>query len=534
MLVQDFLTHTADRLGGKVALVTGAGRWTYGEIRERVHRLAHRLRDAGVERGDRVVIALPAGLEAVVAIFAALEAGGVFVVLPPSIRRERFLYVLRDCTPAALLAVPRLPDGTRTAEAAREIPGLRLVALAGNGPGRRGAVRLADLLATGRTDRPPRRNIDLDLACLVYTSGSTGWPKGVMCDHSNVVFASGAIIKYLGNVEDDVVLNVLPLSFDYGLYQVLMTFRFGGTLVLERSFAYPVKLLERIEEERVTGLPVVPTMLALLLRQDFSRYDLSSLRWVTNTGAALPPEHVRELRRRLPRVRVFPMYGLTETKRTLWMDPERALEKPGSVGRPIPGTETWLVDEEGRRVDPPGTGQLVVRGRHVMRGYWNDPEATAKRFRPGPLPGERVCYTGDLFRVDEEGDHWFLGRMDEIFKSRGEKVAPSEVERVLVAAPGVHEAAVTGVPDPLLGHRVVAFIVPSGESVDLKAIRHHCRRHLEERMLPAEIRVVRDLPRLENGKLDRGRLAALAGEGPAGRPGHRARETGDGPRELAG
>ena len=256
---------------------------------------------------------------------------------------------------------------------------------------------------------------------------------------------------------------MLPFSFDYGLYQLLMAFKFGGTLVLERSFAYPAAVLKRIEEEQVTGFPGVPTLFAMLLQMDLSRFDLSSLRYLTNTAAALPVEHIQRLRDAFPWARLYSMYGLTECKRTLYLPPEELDRRPGSVGIAIPGTEVWIEDEDGDRLGPGEIGELVVRGSHVMQGYWNNPEATAQWYRPGRYPAERLLYTGDLFKMDEEGFLYFVARKDDIIKSRGEKVAPKEVESVLYQLPGVVEAAVIGVPDPLLGEAVKAFVVCSAD-----------------------------------------------------------------------
>jgi long-chain acyl-CoA synthetase len=256
-----------------------------------------------------------------------------------------------------------------------------------------------------------------------------------------------------------------------------------------------------VEEERVTGFPGVPTVYAVLLQMDLSAYDLSSIRYLTNTAAALPPSHILRLREKFPWARLYSMYGLTETKRTLYLPPEELERRPGSVGIAIPGTEVWLVDEEGRRLGPGDTGELVVRGRHVMRGYWNAPEATAERFRPGPLPGERICYTGDLFRMDEDGFLYFVARKDDIIKSRGEKVAPKEVENVLYELPGVVEAAVIGVPDELLGQAIKAFLVVKGELLSEAQVLAHCKAHLEDFMVPRYVEFVAELPKTSSGKI---------------------------------
>ncbi|HIQ01481.1 MAG TPA: AMP-dependent synthetase, partial [Anaerolineales bacterium] len=354
---------------------------------------------------------------------------------------------------------------------------------------------------------PSCPSIDIDLACLIYTSGTTGEPKGVMSTHANMAFAASSIIQYLENRPDDIVINVLPLSFDYGLYQLLMAFNFGGTLVLEQSFAYPAAVLRRIEEERVTGLPGVPTIFAMLLQMDLSRFDLSSLRYLTNTAAALPVEHIQRLREAFPQARLYSMYGLTECKRTLYLPPEELDRRPGSVGIPIPGTEVWIEDEAGNWLGPGEVGELVVRGSHVMQGYWGDPEETAKRYRPGRYPAERLLYTGDLFRMDEEGFLYFVARKDDIIKSRGEKVAPKEVESVLYRLPGVAEAAVIGVPDELLGQAIKAFIVCSdGHQLTEQDVLRHCRQHLEDFMLPRYVEFRPSLPKSPSGKIQKSAL----------------------------
>jgi acyl-CoA synthetase (AMP-forming)/AMP-acid ligase II len=302
-------------------------------------------------------------------------------------------------------------------------------------------------------------------------------------------------------VPDDIVINVLPLSFDYGLYQLLMVFKFGGRLVLEKSFVYPAPILQKMVEERVTGFPGVPTMYAILLQMDISAYDLSALRYVTNTGAALPPAHIQTIRETFPWVQIYSMYGVTETKRTLYLPPEEIDRRPGSVGIAIPNTEVWIEDEAGNRLGAGEIGELVARGSHVMYGYWENPEATACSFRPGPFPGEQVFHTGDLFKMDEDGFLYFVGRVDDVFKCRGQKVAPKEVENVLYGIPGVVEAAVIGVPDPVLGYAPKAFVVIDGVEVSEVDVRRHCRAHLEDHTLPKHIEFRDELPKTTSGKI---------------------------------
>jgi long-chain acyl-CoA synthetase len=501
MLVHEFLTSTARRLPRKAALVCDKRRVTFAELDEMTNRLANALVDQGVRRGDRVAIHLPNSIEAVVGIFATLKAGGTFVVINASTKRDKLRRILDHCRAKALLMEAR-KGAEDPADLLGEVPSLTLCVLCGPSKPPVGAhVRGFDEVLSSASATPlPLLNIDLDLACLIYTSGTTGEPKAVMCDHSNVEFASTSVMDYLDWREGDVVLGMLPLSASYGLYQPLMSIRSGGTVVLERSFLYPALILQRIEEERITALPGVPMVFATLLAMDRSAFDLSSLRYMTNAAAALAPSHIRELQTAFPDVLFYSMYGQTETKRTFYLPPDQLASRADSVGIPIPGTEAWIEDEAGRRLGPGETGELVVRGRHVMRGYWESPEATAERFRPGTVPGERFCYTGDLFRTDEEGYFYFVSRMDDIIKCRGEKVAPKEVEDVLHMIPGV-TAAVVGVPDPIAGQVVKAFIASPGDSLTEAQVIAHCRRYLEDFKVPKYVEFRSELPMTLSGKV---------------------------------
>ena len=505
-LLHDYLIESARRLPTKVALVCGEQRLTYGEIDARSNQLARGLRRRGVGRGERVVVFADNGPEAVVAFWAALKADAVVSVVNPQTKADKLAYLLNDCRARAL--VTEAPLARVFLEAARRSP-LESVIVAGSpddGLLRQlpGGAAWGSVLEAEPADQPPaRRGIDLDLAAIVYTSGSTGDPKGVMLTHRNMLTASRSIAEYLEIVEDEVILGVLPLAFDYGLYQMIMAFRVGARLVLERSFAYPAQVLNAVVEEGVTGFPGVPTVFAILAEmKDLSQYDFSRVRYVTNTAAALFPKHIRALQRLFPRARIYSMYGLTECKRCTYLPPGMIDQKPGSVGIAIPNTELWLVDENDRRLGPGQVGQLVIRGATVMSGYWEKPEATAEKLRPGPLPGERVLYTGDLCRLDEDGYLYFVGRMDDIIKSRGEKVAPKEVEKAISDVEGVKEVAVIGVPDDLLGQAVKAFVVlEEGAALTEKDLMRECQKRLEAFMVPKHIELRRELPKTGSGKI---------------------------------
>lgn len=503
-LLHDYLEASAARLPGKVALVCRERRATYAELDGAANALAHELVRRGVLPGDRVLVFADNGPEAVVAFWAALKANAVVSPVNPLTKEAKLDYLLNDCRAKALVTNAHLAPAF--AGPAARSPHLKVVVCAGDAaklPPLEGLVPFDSALATGPRDAPPpRRRIDVDLAALLYTSGSTGEPKGVMLTHRNMLAASASIAAYLENVEDDVFLGALPLAFDYGLYQLVLAFMVGARLVLERSFAYPAEIMQAVVAEGVTAFPGVPTIFSLLEGLKAGAHDLSRVRYVTNTAAALHPRHVDAIQRLFPNAKLFSMYGLTECKRCTYLPPADLRRKPGSVGVAIPNTELWLVDEHDRRVGPGVVGQLVIRGATVMQGYWEKPEATAERLRPGPVPGEQVLYTGDLCRLDDDGYLYFVGRMDDIIKSRGEKVAPKEVEQALLDVPGVVECAVIGVPDDVLGQAVKAFVVLApGSTLTARELQRECHKRLEPFLVPKVVELVLDLPRTATGKI---------------------------------
>jgi long-chain acyl-CoA synthetase len=508
MLVHEFLEASADLRPDKVALICGPRRLTYAQLDRSANRLAHALLDNGVRRDDRVAVFLEPSVEAVVSVFGALKAGATFVVINPLVKPKKLAYILGDCGAAALVANSAThPREARAAGACSSIR--RFIDVNpdskehGSGAtGRRLAYR--DIMKRQADSRPASGSIDIDLASLIYTSGSTGFPKGVMMTHLNMDAASRSIIQYLENTPDDIILNVLPLSFDYGLYQVLMAFRFGGTLIQERSFLYPYQALRIIKQEGVTGFPIVPSMaVSLLSLRNIESYKLPSLRYFTSTAQAFPAGLIRRLRQLFPRVCIFSMYGLTECKRVSYLPPEEIDRRPGSVGKAMPNTEAYIIDRRGQKVEKAGeVGELVVRGAHIMKGYWNIPEETRRVLKPGPVPGEKVLHTGDLFQMDKDGFLYFVSRKDEMIKVSGALVSPREVENVLSGIPGVREAAVVGVGDPLTGEAVKAVVVlEGGATLGEEDIRRHCGRVLENYMVPKVVEFWTKIPKSAHGKV---------------------------------
>ncbi|MCU0696080.1 MAG: AMP-binding protein [Myxococcaceae bacterium] len=524
-LLHDFLEASAARLPDKIALVCKGARVTYGELDRQANALAHALVAAGVERGDRVVIFADNTVETVVSFWGVMKANAIVSIVNPLTKADKLTYYLNDCRAKVLITDMHL--ASVFVESAPKAPHLVRTIVSGAFDGSKlGAVThpvsWAETLATGgalaergahsahvKGGPPGRRCLDLDLAAIIYTSGSTGDPKGVMLTHRNMLTAGTSISTYLEMKEHDVVLGVLPLAFDYGLYQLIMTFRVGGRLVLERSFAFPAQVLKVMADEKVTGFPGVPTIYAVLAEmKQLKDFDLSSIAFVTNTAAALPVKHITMLRELFPRARIYSMYGLTECKRCTYLPPQDIDRKPTSVGLAIPDTELWIVDEQGQKVGPNVVGQLVIRGATVMKGYWEKPEATAEKLKPGPVPGEYVLYTGDLCRLDDEGYLYFVGRSDDIIKSRGEKVAPKEVEAAITNIPGVKEVAVVGVPDEILGQAVKAFVVlEQGVTMTEKDIMKECQKRLENFMVPRHVAFLDELPKTTTGKIKKTGLA---------------------------
>lgn len=502
-LVHDFLEASATAYPNKTALIVRDQRLTYAEVEAQVNALSWGLIENGVKRGDRVVIWYGNTLETCLSIFAALKAGAAFVVINPMTKRDKFLELVNDCEPSAIVT-----DARRVKQIENDVwdlvPNTRVIVV-GSVPGDNSRlVSLPDLIASQPTTPPQVRAIDRDLAALIYTSGSTGLPKGVMSAHYNMVAAASSITQYLENVPDDIIINVLPLAFDYGLYQLLMTFLIGGTLVLESSFAFPVEILNLMRRERVTGFPGVPSMFSMMLQLESKHLELPDLRYVTNTGAALPVSHIQQMRQLFGKdVRVYSMYGQTECKRTLYLPPEELDRRPGSVGVPIPNEEVFVLDENGSEVAPGEVGELYVRGANVMLGYWQRPEATARTYLPGPLPGERILRSFDLFRRDEEGFLYFVSRTDDIIKSRGQKVSPKEIETTIYQIEGVAEVAIIGVEHEVWGEAIQAHVVlKDGKDISEEMIMRHCRGHLEDFMIPQSIVFHSELPKNASGKIN--------------------------------
>lgn len=513
-LLHEILSQSAMRRSDHTAVVVEGKRYTYAELIQSALRLASALQQRGLNRGDRVAIYMDNTWSCVISVFGVLMAGGVFFVINPQTKSEKLEFILKDSDACILLTDGHL--ATVFLPILANVTTLKAVISSGVLPADQADYspqieEFTEVLRAHTLDPGPAPVIPLDLAALIYTSGSTGNPKGVMQTHQAMLFTVGSLIEYLRLSEEHRILNVLPMAFDYGIYQLFMAVALGATLVLERSFTYPAQILNRVEEQAVTVFPGVPTIFSMLLSAH-ARKPLcyQSVQRVTNTAAALPSSFHGKLREIFPNALIYKMYGLTECKRVSYLEPELLDTKPDSVGRAIPGTEIYLLSPDGLPVKSNENGILYVRGPHVMAGYWNRREQSEHMLKSGRLPGERVLCTHDWFKMDDEGYLYFVGRSDDIIKTRGEKVSPVEVENVLHGIDGILEAAVVGVPDPLLGQAIRAYVVlDDGKELTDREIMKQCLVHLENFMVPKDVVILKELPKTATGKISKKGLGEL-------------------------
>jgi amino acid adenylation domain-containing protein len=481
-LVHHLLDRAARHHPRRTALRRDGTVWTYAELCRRSRQYAAWLHGRGVGRGDRVLIAAPHAAQTVAMLFAVSRLGAIYVIVGDEVPHRRLAELAADCEPR--LVVDGSGDGRARCLAPRADV-ISLFALSG------------DLSMRGWRGDPADRPVPADPVSLIYTSGSTARPKAVVSTHGQVTFAARAIQSRLAYTPDDVVLCCLPLSFDYGLYQVFLACLGGSELVLGDESAAGPALLGTLREHAVTVLPAVPSLVTGLAMLLGSRPGAPlRLRMVTSSGAALGRDVPHRLRALVPGLGVVLMFGLTECKRVTIMEPNGDLARPGSAGTPLPGTEIFVVGEDGRRLPPGELGELVVRGPHVMAGYWRAPELTAARFRTDES-GERLLYTGDLCRIDANGYLYFAGRTDDLYKQRGFRVSAAEVEAAALDILGVERAALL-VP----GAERPAVLLVSG-AVTAAGVLAELALRIERYKLPAVCIVREELPLGPTGKVDK-------------------------------
>jgi acyl-CoA ligase (AMP-forming) (exosortase A-associated) len=510
-LIHEFIFASAREVPERQALSYQGVGLNYGALAQMVQQAAHAWLAHGLASGDRLAVFLEKREETVAAMFGAAAAGGVFVPVNPVLKPDQVAYILADCNVRILVTSRerlKLLAGALTA-----CPDLRTIIVIGSMEGLEPieGVQLHSWRESMNSAPPrhPHARIDGDMAAILYTSGSTGKPKGVILSHRNLVAGAESVSSYLGNTPEDRILCVLPLSFDYGLSQLTTAFAVGACAVLLNHLLLR-DVLDAVDRDRITGLAGVPPLWIQLA--DLSWHHARRLRYITNSGGVMPQHVVKSLRRALPHVQIYLMYGLTEAFRSTYLAPEQLDVRPESIGKAIPNAEIMVLRQDGSPCGANEPGELVHRGALVSLGYWNDVARTAERFRPLPalasglpLP-ELAVWSGDTVRSDEDGYLYFIGRNDEMIKTSGYRVSPAEVEEVAYASGLATEVAAFGVPHAVLGQAIV--LVAVGAALDGEALLAACKQALPAYMVPSRVDMrAQPLPRNPNGKIDRKALA---------------------------
>lgn len=514
-LLGEALLFSAKKYPSKTAIIAKGKEYPYSLLKDSAEKLAWHLVSAGIKKGDRVAICMENSWQCAVSIYGTTLAGAVFLAINPQTKADKLHYILNDCGAKILISTSMLKH--ELSSALEDVLAIQEVIITGDEHQlivANSIFRLVNfeniISGDGSISKLPNI-IPNDLAALIYTSGSTGFPKGVMMTHQSMVFTSWSLIEYLRLSEEDRIMLLLPLAFDYGLYQLLMAITIGGTLIVEQSFIFTASIYRDIEKYKPTVFPGVPTIYAMMIASNKENpLAFDCIQKVTNTAASLPAEFIPDLKRIFPNALIFKMYGLTECKRVCYLEPELVDLKPTSVGKAIPGTEVFLLSVEDKPVPPGESGILHIRGPHVMLGYWNKEELSREMLRTGNLPGERILCSNDLFKMDEEGFLYFQGRTDDIIKTRGEKVSPIEIENVIYKINGVKEVAVIGIPDVIMGESIVAHVtVHDHTQLTEKEIQQECMSKLEVFMVPQKIMFLNEMPKSPNGKIDKKELKKI-------------------------
>jgi long-chain acyl-CoA synthetase len=513
-LLGEALLISAKRNPLKTAIIAKGKEYSYAELKENSEKLAAHLVSIGIKKGDRVAIYMSNSWQSIVSIYGATLSGAVFLVINPQTKANKLQYILSDCGAKALISEYNYRNELLKALEDNKVIDEVIIVGETEYFNRLSNLKFEsfDSIISGNSvSKNFPRIIPNDLAALIYTSGSTGFPKGVMITHQSMVFTSWSLIEYLRLDEDERIILLLPLAFDYGLYQLLMTITIGGSLIVEQSFIFPASIYAQIEKYKPTVFPGVPTIYAMMIahhRKNGLLFDC--IKKITNTAAALPEETIPDLKKIFPNALIFKMYGLTECKRVCYLEPELVDSKPGSVGKAIPGTEVFLLSPEGKPVPQGEPGILHIRGPHVMAGYWNKEELSKEMLKPGKIPGERILCSSDWFKMDEDGLLYFLGRTDDIIKTRGEKVSPIEIENIIYKIKDVKEVAVIGIPDEIMGESIIAFITTHDlAKLNEKDIQTECMANLEIFMVPQRIVFLKEMPKSSNGKIDKSELKKM-------------------------
>lgn len=499
-LVHQYLLRSAERFPSKEALVYAGGRVTYAELRSRARSLSAWLIERGLAPGDRVAILTDDPRDYIATYFGALMAGATVVGLNTQTSSRMLASQIGRCQPAVLVAHGKFRSVIAATETVRSVATIAVAGGRRDGPLRGSWVDLRPVFEAGRDgtasdgeDRAPS-----SIAQIIFTSGTTADPHGVMLRHSNLVANTESIVHYLRLTEGDRVMVVLPFAYSYGNSVLLTHMAVGGSLVVNQSFLYPNTVLDQMIAERVTGFSGVPSTFAILLnRSAIRQYRFPDLRYVTQAGGPMPAKLGHELKSVLKQADIYIMYGQTEASARLsYLEPENLFRKAGSIGKAIPGVTLRVVGQDGRPVGVGEVGEIVASGANIMAGYWGDHELTARVLRQGAL------WTGDLAKMDEDGYLYIVGRKGDMIKSGSHRISPREIENVLLEHPAVQEAAVVGVGDTVLGEMIKAcVVVKDGATCGRQDVLSHCHKYLPSYMVPHDVAFLAELPKTPNGKI---------------------------------
>lgn len=508
------LEISADRFPSMPAITYRDQEVCYGDLWDRVRALAVRLHTLGLHRHDRMAIFLEKRIETVIAIFGAPTAGAVSVPINPLLKPAQVAYILNDCDVRVLVTsverLAQLKDQLCDCAALKHI--IVVDAAAGIdqefAPDGIGVHAWHDLVSSPIETFPDFRVVDADMAAILYTSGSTGRPKGVVLSHRNMIVGAESVSEYLENSQNDVILSVLPLSFDAGLSQLTTAFNVGAHVIL-MNYLLPGDVIRLCKRHSVTGITGVPPFWIQVADLQWPSEVAERLRYFANTGGRMPKATLDKLRQRFPHALPYLMYGLTEAFRSTYLPPSEIDRRPDSIGKAIPNAEIIVVGPDGSPCAPGNEGELVHRGPLVAMGYWNDPVRTAERFRPAPfsqtgVPADRAVFSGDTVVTDEDGFLYFVGRRDEMIKTSGYRVSPTEIEEIAYSTGMVRDAVALGVEDSELGQRVVLVASPVADGpLDQQGLLSAMRQRLPQYMVPSTVYEMTAIPVSPNGKFDR-------------------------------
>jgi acyl-CoA synthetase (AMP-forming)/AMP-acid ligase II len=491
--LRDLLLQSGTAFHSRTALVDGERRINYGHLLERVRQRAAWLEAYGIHKGDRVAVYLPRSIDAVVTLFAVWFVGGVAVFVNDLLKTRQVNHILQHSGASLLVTSDRLLGSLNP-------PGLP----------DQNIRTLEQGIDSGNESATPAFIGD-DLAMIIYTSGSTGLPKGIMLSHQNLLSGAMIISDYLHLTADDILISLLPFSFDYGLNQLLSSVFVGASLVIHQSM-FPADICYCLVREQVTGMASVPVLWQQLAhpRSPFTKTRFPKLRYITNTGGRMPENVTRLFRQAHPDVKIYLMYGLTEAFRSAYLPPEQVDIRPGSVGKAIPNVELTVINEQGVPCKPGEPGELIHRGATISLGYWNDPETTAKVFRPNPLSQcsggrtEIVVYSGDTFKTDEEGFLYYVGRKDAMIKSHGMRISVDEIENCIHASNLVSHVVAFAIEKNEAENEIIAAVVPRDPTAFKEGeLLSYCKDEMPEFLRPKAIWTITSLPQTSSGKPDR-------------------------------